>query len=386
MQLTIEKMVYGGYGLARTEEGVVLVENVLPGEVVKADIIDKKGGVSFGFPVEFIEVSPHRIKPRCKYVGECGGCDWQHIDYTQQLIYKRDIFMESLTRIGKIKDIPEIEILSSPEWEYRIRAQLKVDGDKRRIGFFRRKTTEVISIDNCPLLDPQINVLLKNQEEIISSLMKNVVQLKVIAGINNSITSMPQITGFTQSEAMINVGKDTFIVTGNSFFQGNRFLLERLGTWAKPSVSGKFFIDMYGGLGFFSIMLGKNFSGGVLIENRKQQVEQAGKNFANNSMDHITSTAVSAEAFFKKHSHSFLRPDLIIVDPPRPGLTRKVWEGIRDLKPRALLYVSCNPSTQARDAGFFINKCGYSIERAALFDLYPQTHHIESVLLLRNNI
>ena len=383
MQLVIEKMVFGGYGLARTKDGVILIENVLPGEVVKADITKKKGGVPVGIPYEFVETSPHRKEPRCKYVGDCGGCDWQHIEYTQQLNFKRDIFIDCLTRIGKIKSIPEIEVIPSPQWEYRIRAQLKVNVEKRCIGFFRRKTNEVISIDNCPLLDPQINILLKNQKEIIPALTKNVKQLKVIAGTNNSITSKPQVAGFTQSEATINVGKIKFIVTGNSFFQGNRFLLENLGRWAEPSVSGKFFIDMYGGLGFFSIMLGKKFSRGLLIESAEQQVEQARKSYADNNMDHISAKATSAETFFDKQSNTLPKTDLIIVDPPRPGLTRKVREGIRDLKPRAVLYVSCNPSTQARDVGFFINKCGYIIERGALFDLYPQTHHMETLLFLR---
>ena len=383
MQLVIEKLVYGGYGLARTEDGVILVENVLPGEAVKANVIGKKGGVSVGIPYEFIEVSPHRKEPRCKYVGECGGCNWQHIEYARQLNYKRDIFIDCLTRIGKIRDIPEIEIVSSSEWEYRIRAQLKVDVEKRCMGFFRRKTNDVKAIDDCPLLDPQINVLLENQEEIISALPKNTKQLKVIAGTDNSITSKPHIEGFTQSEAIINVGKFKFIVTGNSFFQGNRFLLEKLGAWAESSVSGEFFIDMFGGLGFFSIMLGKKFSRGLLVESLEKQVELAKRNFFNNSIDHITAKAITAEAFFEEESNKIPKPDLVIVDPPRPGLTRKVREGIHDLKPRAVVYVSCNPSTQARDVEFFVNKCGYTIERGALFDLYPQTHHMESVLFLR---
>ncbi len=383
MQLTIEKMVYGGYGLARTEDGVILVENVLPGEIVKANVIGKKGGVPVGIPDEFIEVSPHRKEPRCKYAGDCGGCNWQYIEYDQQLRYKRDIFIDCLSRIGKIKDAPEIGIVSSQEWEYRIRAQLKVDVEKGCMGFFRRKTNDVISIDNCPLLDPQINVLLKNQKEIIPALPKNIKQLKVIAGTNNSITSKPQVPGFTQREAVINVGESVFAVTGNSFFQGNGFLLEKLGTWAEPSVSGKFFIDMFGGLGFFSIMLGKRFSKGLLVESLEKQTELAKKNFINNGISHISSKAISAETFFNEESNKIQKPDLIIVDPPRPGLTGKVRDGIRDLQPQTVLYVSCNPSTQARDVGFFVNKCGYTIERGALFDLYPQTHHIETVLFLR---
>jgi len=173
-----------------------------------------------------------------------------------------------------------------------------------------------------------------------------------------------------------------FTVSGDSFFQGNRFLLEKLGYRVKEYASGNFFVDMYGGVGFFSVMLADNFSQGLLIESSRDLAGLAQKNISRNAFNHIATDAVSAEHFFKESVHSLPVPDCIIIDPPRPGLTRQVREGIRNLQPRTVVYISCNPSTQARDAGFFVKKCGYKIEKAALFDLYPQTHHIESVLLL----
>jgi 23S rRNA (uracil1939-C5)-methyltransferase len=382
IQCTVEKMVYGGYGLAYTDKGVVFIEQVLPEETVEIEIIDKKGGVPIARPLELLRRSPHRRQPACEYYGICGGCDWQYILYPQQLQYKHDIFVECLNRIGKIETVPEIEIVQSPEWEYRLRAQLKVDTAAQNIGFYRKRSNDVIEINRCPLLTAGINTIMEHQKKVIAGLPQSCKEIRVIAGDNGSIASSPVMRDVSGDSTVITVAQKKFSVTGNSFFQGNSFLLEKLGLWAKETVSGDFFIDMYGGVGFFSIMLADNFSQGLLVESSKKLTEMAQKNFSCNDISHLTAEAVSAENFFKNGAHSIPAQDCLIVDPPRPGLTVPVREGIRNLKPASIVYISCNPSTQARDVGFFIKKCGYSIEKAALFDLYPQTHHIETVLLL----
>lgn len=382
IQCTIEKMVYGGYGLARTDNGVLFIEQVLPGETVAAEIIEKKGGVPIARLQKLLKQSRHRRQPPCEYYDICGGCDWQHIAYPQQLAYKHAVFIDCLTRIGKIRTIPEIEIVSSPEWEYRIRAQLKINRDEKSLGFYKKKTNETIQIKKCPLLDKPMNGLLKDQKKIVSVLPQHLKQIKVVTGSDGSIASHPVIRDRTQSETEIQVGRAKFLVTGRSFFQGNRFLLEKLGTWVKQYVSGNSFIDMYGGVGFFSVLLADNFSKGLLVDSSKELTSMAQKNLSLNSLSHITTKTLSGESFLKDNCKNVPSPDCLIVDPPRPGLSRQVREGIHKLKPASIAYISCNPSTQARDVGFLINKCGYKIEKAALFDLYPQTHHIETVLLL----
>lgn len=382
MQCTVEKMVYGGYGLAHTDRGVLFIEQALPEETVAVEIFDKKGGMPIARPLEIIKPSPYRRQPACEYYGICGGCDWQHINYTQQLQYKHDSVIECLNRIGKIETVPEIEIVQSPEWEYRLRAQLKVDTAAQNIGFYRKRSNDVIEINRCPLLTAGINTILEHQKKIIAGLPQSCKEIKVIAGDNGSIASSPVMRDVSGNSIVITVAQKKFIVTGNSFFQGNSFLLEKLGLWAKETVFGDFFIDMYGGVGFFSIMLADNFSQGLLVENSKALTSLAEKNFSHNSLSGIAVKTVSAESFFNNEVNSLPVPDCLVVDPPRPGLTGEVREGIGCLKPAAIVYISCNPSTQARDVGFFIKKCGYSIKKAALFDLYPQTHHIETVLLL----
>ncbi len=379
MLLYIEKLIFGGLGLSRTKDGVVFVEQVIPGETVEAEIVGEKSHTPVAYPVKIIEKSPLRRKSPCKYYGICGGCNFQYLEYFQQLNSKKDMFIECLQRIGKINDIPDIELFDSPEWEYRIRAQIKVDLEKENLGFFKKKTNEVVSIEQCPLLVPEINTVFRKQKEVVSNLTNRIKQIKIIAGDDN-VTAFPVIPDITKNQAKIKVSNRVFSVTGESFFQGNRFLLEKMGTWAKPYVKGNFFIDMFGGIGFFSIILGDKFSRGLLIENNTPQVKCAQRNFAENKMSHIDTEAISAEKYLSRKNPP--KTDCLIVDPPRPGLTRKVREGIRDLQPESILYISCNPSTQARDVGFFTKKCGYTIKKAALFDLYPQTHHMETGLLL----
>lgn len=382
MLLQIEKLIFGGLGLARTDNGVVLVDQALPGESVAAELSGTQGGLQIYSIYDIIKPSPLRRKPRCSFYGTCGGCDWQHIASDAQSAFKKEIFAESLLRIGKITTVSCIETFPSPEWEYRFRTQLKIDRPGEDVGFYRKKTHTVIPIDHCPLLVKEINTLLRKQRKTVLAVPQSVSQIKVIAGTNNTLASFPVIRGMTQAKTEIEIQGIRFIVYGGSFFQGNRFLLEKLGTWAKPCAQGRFFVDMFGGTGFFSLMLGKAFSGGVLVEGVKEQAEYARRNFSHNGYDHIQTLAMTAEAFCAGFSGKYPSPDCLLVDPPRAGLTKEVRYGIRTMNPRMIVYISCNPSTQARDIGFFVHQCGYSILKAALFDLYPQTHHLETGIIL----
>ncbi len=373
--VTVEKMVFGGFGLARTGSGVLFIENGLPGEVLEVVPESKKHDCTVARSIKIVNQSQLRREPPCRHAGVCGGCDWLFIQYQGQLQFKKEIFMDCLKRIGKLESIPEPEIYASPEFNYRIRAQIKVGQNGVR-GFFRRKTNDIVPIEHCPLLCDQINGLLKTisgKPEYISG-----GNLKVISG-DDGLTSDPLLPSITKSVASIRVGDFRFEVNGGSFFQSNRFLLEQLGNWAKPLVGGDFCVDLFGGTGFFSIMLSNNFKRGLLIESVDAQVQMANKNYASNGIFSFTAQHCSAE---QVQSAIPVKPDLLIIDPPRPGLTKKAREGVKMIGAEKILYVSCNPSTQARDIGFLIKQCGYTVEKMALFDLYPNTHHLETVILL----
>lgn len=368
-------MVFGGFGLARTGSGVLFIENGLPGEVLEVVPESKKHDCTVARSIKIVNQSQLRREPPCRHAGVCGGCDWLFIQYQGQLQFKKEIFMDCLKRIGKLESIPEPEIYASPEFNYRIRAQIKVDRNGV-CGFFRKRTKDIVAIEHCPLLCDQINGLLKTisgKPECISA-----GNLKVISG-DDGLTSDPLLPSITKREASIRVGDSTFEVNGGSFFQSNRFLLEKLGNWAKPLVCGSFCVDLFGGIGFFSIMLSGSFKRGLLIESVEAQVQMARKNYASNGISSFTALHCPAE---QVQSVISVKPDLLIIDPPRPGLTKKAREGVKMIGAEKILYVSCNPSTQARDIGFLIKQCGYTVEKMALFDLYPNTHHLETVILL----
>lgn len=372
-EITIEKMVFGGHGLARTGSGVLFVENGLPGEIIQVVTESKKHDCIVARPVKIIKRSDLRREPPCKYAGECGGCDWLFIEYPGQLQFKKDIFLDCLRRIGKLDCLPEPEVFGSPEFNYRIRAQVKFD-KAGKFGFYRKKTNDIVSIQQCPLLCNEINELLKvaKGKELISK-----GSLRIIAG-NDGMTSDPVIPGLTQRKTNIKVGDKIFEVTGESFFQSNRYLLDIMGKWALPYVGGQMVVDLYGGTGFLSVMLSGNFKNGLLIESIKEQVVTAKRNYTLNGLGHFEAIHLPAE---RVKDAVTKKPDLLIIDPPRPGLTAKARDEVVSLDAKKILYISCNPSTQARDIGFFV-KHGFAVEKMAVFDMYPNTYHVETGVLL----
>ena len=174
----------------------------------------------------------------------------------------------------------------------------------------------------------------------------------------------------------------SFMVSGDSFFQGNRYLSEKLGAWSLDVLEGESCANLYGGAGFFSVFLGKRFSRGILVDEVLKQVKLARLNFENNGISHFSAQAQPVEEFLSK-SAPFPSIDCLIIDPPRAGISQKVRDAIAKLLPRTIFSVSCNPATHARDLGFLVTTCGYTFIKAALFDLYPNTHHIETAVVLR---
>jgi 23S rRNA (uracil1939-C5)-methyltransferase len=396
----IEKLVFGGHGLGRDGGGVVLVPDTAPGEVVEYEDAGTKGGTRAGRIVRIIEKSPHRREPPCVYANECGGCDWIHLRYDEQVRCKKELFLDCVDRIGKFARPDDIDVLTAEtpgvvdtsctdnrprppaEFGYRIRAQIKIDRQNRRAGFFKRKTNDVVGIDRCPLLVDEINgVLARLNSGMIDVVPGDIKVVKVLAG--SGVASCPRIDGLTHESTEIVVGGIRFLADGGSFFQSNKFLLEALGRWAYGHIGGKYCLDLYGGIGFFSLLLCDNFDSVVLVENVRAQVRDAERNFLRNGKNHLKAILADVERGngLDKLIHP-RRPDCIIVDPPRPGLVKSVRKRLVSAAPTAILYISCNPSTFARDARALIDG-GYKLSRWALFDLYPNTHHIESAAIFR---
>jgi 23S rRNA (uracil1939-C5)-methyltransferase len=396
--IKIEKMVHGGLGLSRTDEGVVFVEGVMPEETVETEISAGAHvrGSLVGSCVAIVEASPMRREAVCPMFGPngCGGCDWMYMTYDAQLSIKEEIFRETCARIGRIPNLPSLVVTGSPELGYRRRVQFKIDPDKKQIGFFRKKSNSIAPLLHCPLLCEPLNGLLEEMPSNFNNIAPSAREIKALFGSQDAslgrngsetyatIASSPVVQGVTGANTVICCDSYTFRLSGGGFFQSNLFLAPKLGLLAAEWCCGETFFDLYGGGGFFSVFAASRFSRGFCVDISEDHAVMARQTFADNG---ITSVAVEKNTvlgFLKRAISEKIEPDCCIVDPPRTGLEPGVAPALAKLRPRTILYVSCDPATQARDAAYLIGQGSYHLEKTALFDCYPQTHHIETVMLL----
>ncbi len=372
--LTIEKLVYGGEGLARQEGKVVLTPFVLPGEVVRAETERAKNDLWRGRLIEVDQPSSSRVTPGCPYFQRCGGCQYQHLDYPFQLEQKREILREVLRRVGKIEDAGEIGIVSGEPWQYRNRLQLHVQDGK--IGYFEQGSRNLCAIDHCPIASPKLNEVIGKLHDLplggintAVELFTNETELQV-----NVVDRVPR----QALNALASLGVTTpieyggFQVSRNSFFQVNRFLVDRLVDCAVGNTQGAWAVDLYAGVGLLAVKLAKTFP-------RVTAVESSGSGFRD-LQHNFTGEAVNAnvEDYLASLQET---PDFILADPPRAGLGKHVVKELARIRSPRLNIVSCDPATLARDLQALIAE-RYRIANITLVDLFPQTFHLETVVEL----
>ncbi len=375
----IEKLVYGGDGLARVDGRVVFVPLSLPGEVWEDG--------------RLVTASPDRIPGPCPFFGNCGGCQFQHMPYAMQLEQKRAILREQLERIGKLKDIPEIAVVAGEPWQYRNRTQLHFDG--RKLGYHRLNSKDLCPVDHCPISSPVLNRAITALTEMAKdrsfpSFLESVElftnETETLINVLGSAKPLrrqffdwcaERIPGATLPALEYAVGGDVFRVSHKAFFQVNRFLIEDLVRLTTADGSGESAWDLYAGVGLFSVPLARSFA-------RVTAVEVVGS-AAHDLEFNLQKSGVRAGAV-RSSTEDFLAaqteaPDYVLADPPRAGLGKRVTESLLRLKPRSLAIVSCDPATLARDLSALIAG-GYVIRNLTLVDLFPQTFHIETVAKL----
>ncbi len=392
-ELRIEKLVYGGAGLARHETRVVLVPFVLPGERVQVSLERERSGVREAKLRAVSEPAAERVEPRCPYFGRCGGCAYQHAGYEFQLLQKRVVFEEVLRRIGKLTP-PEVEVISGEAWEYRNRAQFHVE--QGRIGYFEHSSRRLCAIEQCPIASPGLNAALGALCRMLGEppfprfvktlelfTNESEVQLNVLA------TDRPvarrffdwcaeRIPGFVGGALEYHAGGDTYRVSGGSFFQVNRFLIEALVERALEGAEGEASVDLYAGVGLFSLALARRYGRVTAVESGGSAVRDLEVNAARAGLA-VAVRQASAELFLLGLAE---RPDFVLADPPRTGLGKSVVRELVRLGPPRLVIVSCDPATLARDLAA-LTAGGYRLERLTLIDLFPQTAHIETIADLR---
>jgi 23S rRNA (uracil1939-C5)-methyltransferase len=429
--LTIEKLIYGGDGLARARAAsdaratTVLVPFVLPGEQVEAEIREEKPGFARATATRVVESSLDRIEARCPYFQHCGGCHYQHIPYERQLEFKSEILRETFERVGKIKLPNEIHVHSSPPWNYRNRTRFKVrTAPEFALGYFRLASHEFLPVRECPISSPLINHFIARFAELkglgcpasIEELElfadttdehmlgwafcgRDARETELLAWGEQIRREFPGLVGlhfFSSRRQMEDDAPDDaksfgysganaisyktafgeYQVSAGAFFQVNRNLIDDLISVVTANADGDVALDLYAGGGLFSLPLARSFHHIFAVEasqtslsDLRQNVPAVVKAVGARTEDYLGSRAVRK------------RPDLVVMDPPRTGVGKAVTKSLVELGPRQIRYVSCDPATLARDIASLV-AAGYRIEEAHMFDLFPQTFHIESVMLL----
>lgn len=392
--MVIEKLDNKGRGICFVNNKITFVENALPGEDVEVEIISEKKKYNEAKVLKYNKLSHDRACINCKYYGICGGCDLLHMDEEKELEFKLKKVSDILKKFGGI-DIKINEIISPNTYNYRNKAVFQVD---KKIGFFKKRTNDLIEIDNCLLVDNRINELIKkikefdliNIEQIIIRVSRNEIMIiiKCIGKIDDRFIELNADSIVLNKKGIYKtikgpgyiieeLGDYKFIVQPDSFFQVNskaaKLLYDKVLEFADLKGNEKV-LDLYCGTGTIGSYISKYVDSVVGVEVNKYAVEDAIKNKKLNhirNIDFICSDANSIDL------SGF---DLVIVDPPRSGLDNKTINYLLNINPKKIVYVSCDPVTLARDLKILMDK--YTIKEVSLVNMFPRTEHVETVIKL----
>ena len=382
LKVNIEKIVPNGYGLSFADELTVFTALAAAGDELVVEIRQLKHNTAFAEILEIVTPSPDRVEPPCVYFGACGGCDFQQLNYQAQLDAKLAIIRDSLTRIGKIEQIPDIEIVPSPQqFDYRLRAQWHVNRPEKKIGYYRRNSHDVVDIERCLVLAPELEETLEKTRQTLDwdAMWSDKTQIDAASGSDGSVSIFSPEFSLTAHPVSYFVHDFSYFYSAQSFFQGNRFLIDKLIEGAVSCATGENALDLYSGVGLFTLPLAKNFTHVTGVEDNDRAVEFAEKNAGAAHLENIRFVRRSVRDFL--HEQLPEKIDFLLLDPPRAGAENDTIRNILKIGATQISYVSCDPSILARDLRKFLEG-GYRISSITALDLFPQTHHVETVVRL----
>ena len=397
-----EKTVFGGNTIAKNGTKTVFIPYALPDETLSVNIVQHKNDYDNAEIIKIIEPSVHRKNPECKYYGSCGGCNMMHITSDFQRELRKQMLADSFLA-NKI-ELPQIQIISGPDFNYRSRFQF-TDG-----GLCQKNSNNIITVDECLCAEPLINEYLastpvqnrpKGRTHFFASQKATEKNVKITEentknnqSVQKSKQSKSNSKKYKFKENKYFAGtvlspQDTVTVQLNGknisfdvrgFFQSNLFVFEKVLKILVDSLpQGKNVLDMYSGCGAISCFLGEKFQNVTLVEHNRDALVFAEQNMTGTAH---TSYGMSGASWVKNCASSCPSFDACVVDPPRSGMEKEVLNYLCSSNIPFIAYLSCNPSTQSRDCAKLL-AAGYHIENAYLLDFYPNTSHIESLVTLR---
>jgi len=447
IELPVKDLAFDGKSVGDLDGKIVFLNGGLPGERVRAEIIRKKSRYNIARVVEIIERSPERIEPRCRHFGECGGCTWQDLDYERQLFYKRKQVVDCLEHIGRLNNIEVTEPLGAPEqFHYRNKMEFSFNtapDNNFTLGLHKRgHFDEIFDLTECRLTSVtavkivawfrefvrengipaydvtnhtgflrflmireakntgqiMINIVTTNgtipkEDELIARVRQNFPEVTTIVhNINNQKSNIAKgetetvLSGDGYIEEKI-LGR-IFRIYANSFFQTNSGQTENLYRTAieflNPSPNDRL-LDLYCGSGTIGICASGHLEKVIGVELEPAAIEAARENALANNIDNIEFHIGSAQKLMPASPEIFKHLTCAVVDPPRAGIHKKALIKLAEFGYPRLVYISCNPSTFARDASFLVNS-EYILRKVIPVDMFPHTMHIELVSLFEKKI
>ncbi|HEX8161779.1 MAG TPA: class I SAM-dependent RNA methyltransferase [Pyrinomonadaceae bacterium] len=393
LEVVVERVIPGGAGMAHARGLTVFVPLAAPGDVLRVRVERVKGRVAFAALKEIVEPGPERVEPPCPYFGRCGGCDFQQLNYEAQLRAKVEIIRDCLRRIARLEAPAEIPVTPSPAaWRYRSRARWQHDARERRLGYYELASHRVVDVAECPVVVPELQATLAR---LRASVVEHAAdaeaarEFEAVAG-DDGVSLDPPLSEEDSRERTREIAGERYSFDASCFFQINHALLgalvrEALGGAGPPAEAGGgrdgSAVDLYCGVGLFTLPLARRFARVTGVEANPAAAAYARRNLSDAGLAHARVETAPVGAWLARRARGHARADLLLLDPPRTGAEHGAIAGILALRPRRIAYVSCDPATLARDLRE-LSAGGYRLDSVAAFDMFPQTHHVETVARL----
>ncbi|MBD2394532.1 23S rRNA (uracil(1939)-C(5))-methyltransferase RlmD [Cyanobacterium aponinum UTEX 3222] len=439
VEVEIDDVSSEGSGVARVDQQVVFIPNTVTGDRISSRIVRVKKKYAQGQLEEFRKNSAYRIRPRCIVADKCGGCQWQHINYSYQLQLKQNQVKETLTRIGGFADLQVEPIISGEDLSYRNKVNYPLGVSHTgqiKAGYYRQGSHQIVNINQCPIQDQRLNPLLAEIKQDLQQLQIPIYDEKTHKGALRHLCfrigkntgeilltlvsaelsddtmdkqaekwmkRYPNLVGVTLNynpqKTNVIFGQKTELLAGRpylieqfarlnyhlraeTFFQVNTTVAEDLLTAIlnKLSLTGEeTVLDLYCGVGTFTLPFAQKVKKAIGVESYSLSIEQAQRNAEINNIDNVEFITETTETFLPTLE---IKPDLVILDPPRKGCQTEVIESLKQIKSNFILYISCHPATLARDLQLLCQEGDYRIMFVQPADFFPQTPHVETAVIL----
>ena len=397
MEVKILRLNNEGEGIASIDGKLCFIKGALPDEIVNIEIIEDKGNYFIGKLLNVVTPSENRVIPKCPYYDKCGGCELMHLSYPFTLEFKKDKVKGIFKKICELDINPEI--YSFNELNYRNKVTLKVHNNE--LGYYEEKTHNIVDINNCLLLDSKINEVITTLRSFIQNKDHNITEI-MIRSISNEIMISFDNLNLVYKDELLSLFNNESIYINGELVSGNKSLIETIEDYKFYVSPESFFqvntvtfkelykyviskldneetaLDLYSGTGTISILMSKYFNKVYGIEVSHSSIEDANENLRLNNISNVE--FIEGKVEDKIDLLKELKVDTVIMDPPRSGSDNKSLTSIMKINPKKIIYISCNPVTLARD--YNVLKEQYDLKSIDLFDMFPETSHVESVMVL----